>query len=226
MEAGRIGVLVAGVSQILRFERFLVDFVFNGKSQRIKDILFYTKLRSLAWVKASKDDLNINIDEWWLNPESSLIGTHNPPVLWDFHSADTVNFNIHVAATTNRAGVGGMLRTKGGVIRAIFSRLIQGVGADFAGLVSIKYALDLFIAAVWLGKAGLVVELDSKIILFWLNNPLQRPWYGWNLFGEIDQLTRKIEWIQFCLIPRERNMMATCLANAGIDSSECFKAWW
>ncbi|KAK8614991.1 hypothetical protein V6N13_068777 [Hibiscus sabdariffa] len=45
------------------------------KPESSKELLSNTKWRALVWVKASKEGLFENVDEWWQNPSNCLIGS-------------------------------------------------------------------------------------------------------------------------------------------------------
>ncbi|KAK8675090.1 hypothetical protein V6N13_033160 [Hibiscus sabdariffa] len=76
-----------------------------------------------------------------------------------------VKFSVDGSATSEKAGCGGVLRDAHGVISIMFSGPISHLESDFAELVAILKALELFKTAKWIGRAPPIVESDSKIIL-------------------------------------------------------------
>ncbi|KAL4319081.1 hypothetical protein GQ457_18G021000 [Hibiscus cannabinus] len=101
-----------------------------------------------------------------------------------------VKFNVDGAASMYGAGCGGIMHTYSGLIRAMFSGPVENDGADFAEIMTIKTALEIFIEAKWAGKEVLMVESDSQVVLNWISQPLLRPWKWWTLFEQIDRLVK------------------------------------
>ncbi|KAL4385411.1 hypothetical protein GQ457_15G023500 [Hibiscus cannabinus] len=75
----------------------------------------------------------------------------------------------------------GILQTYEGFIRAMFSGPLPELGAEYAGITTIKLAMEVFEEAGWAGVAELVVELDSKVVLNLTSNLWQRPWIWWGI---------------------------------------------
>ncbi|KAL4379161.1 hypothetical protein GQ457_02G039260 [Hibiscus cannabinus] len=103
---------------------------------------------------------------------------------------------------------------------------IIGKGTYFAKLSAVKIALEIFIEANWNGRAALLVELDSSLVVSWLNDISMRPWCWWPVLLEIDKLIRAIGNVQCCLVSRHNNIFAGCLARNGVHRRSVFKAWW
>ncbi|KAL4341053.1 hypothetical protein GQ457_08G002300 [Hibiscus cannabinus] len=72
-------------------------------------------------------------------------------------------------------GVFGALRFEGGYIRALFSGPVSNYDAAFTTLFAVKVALEVLLEAKWSENAGLVLELESHVVLNWLDSPLTRP---------------------------------------------------
>ncbi|GMJ00607.1 hypothetical protein like AT4G29090 [Hibiscus trionum] len=139
---------------------------------------------------------------------------------------DEIKFNTDGAFKDQHAGCGGVLRTDSGDIRALFSGPIQPFSADFAELVALRTALEIFIEAGWLGRANLVVESDSQTVLNWVANKSLRPWRWWSVFEDIDILRSQINQCTFVHVSRNLNQLADHLAKEGMHRPMIFKAWW
>ncbi|KAL4309428.1 hypothetical protein GQ457_01G032330 [Hibiscus cannabinus] len=70
------------------------------------------------------------------------------------------------------------------------------------------------------------MELESQVVLNWLDYPLTRPWKWWDYFEELDKLMSRSDIIHFKLVPKGENSMAASLATLGIQRNEVLKAWW
>ncbi|KAL4348557.1 hypothetical protein GQ457_17G004680 [Hibiscus cannabinus] len=77
-------------------------------------------------------------------------------------------------------------------ISIMFYGPLSPLGPDFVELVAILKALEVFKAANWIGRAPLIVESDSKVILNWLLGSLQRPWRWWKIIRDIGCLVTQI----------------------------------
>ncbi|KAK8644476.1 hypothetical protein V6N13_123782 [Hibiscus sabdariffa] len=169
----------------------------------------------------------VNDSVWCDDPiQSTLIVSGPAEQNWIPPSGDMVKFSVDGAATSDKAGCGGVLRDAHGVISIMFSGPLSPLGSEFAELGAILKALELFRAANWIGRAPLIVESDAKLILNWLSEPLQRSWRWWKIFRDIDDLVTQIGNIQFQHICREKNVLADYLAKAGLQRSHSFEAWW
>ncbi|KAL4384563.1 hypothetical protein GQ457_15G001740 [Hibiscus cannabinus] len=98
--------------------------------------------------------------------------------------------------------------------------------ADFAEFTAISTALQIFIEVSWEGNECLVIESDSKVVLHWISEPLNRPWRWWNDLMVIDALVKKIGKVLFSHVSRQCNTMADALAKEGVYRQKLFKAWW
>ncbi|KAL4346396.1 hypothetical protein GQ457_17G004770 [Hibiscus cannabinus] len=136
-----------------------------------------------------------------------------------------VKFSVDGAATSDKAGCGVVLRDAQRIISIMFYGPLSPLGPDFAELVAILKALEVFKAGNWIGRAPLIVESNSKVILNWLSDSLQRPWRWWKIFRDIGCLVTQIENIQFQHVCMEKNL-ANYLAKVGLQRSEFFESWW
>ncbi|KAL4303527.1 hypothetical protein GQ457_10G010910 [Hibiscus cannabinus] len=104
-------------------------------------------------------------------------------------------------------------------LQVIFSGPVQGVGADFAELMAIKTALDVFVETGWYKDVGIIIESDSKVVLYWVENQLSRPWHWWETFDCIDRVSRTIGGVQFRYAPRTQNGLADYFTKSGLNRS-------
>ncbi|KAL4384698.1 hypothetical protein GQ457_15G025740 [Hibiscus cannabinus] len=194
--------------------------VFRNLSKNQKDLLVFTKMRALIWIKALNEKILLKDDFWWDDPIASL-GPSNSELLQDWIPPESgcMKFNVDGSFNTVAAGCGGVLRSSNGDMRAIFSGPVEYFGSDFAELMAVKTALSIFLEAGWMGKVHLIIESDSQVVLNWISNPLLRPWKWWCFFDEIENLVRKLGSVNFSYIPRNRNNLADHLAKAGIGRS-------
>ncbi|KAL4273205.1 hypothetical protein GQ457_13G004000 [Hibiscus cannabinus] len=135
-------------------------------------------------------------------------------------------FSVAVHMDSNRLGIGGILVSERGVIRAIFSGPLLQNSLIHAGIVSIKIAMLVFLEAGHFDKGKLIVEVGSQSLTNWINNPLQRPWTWWKTLADIDVLSSHCESISFLFTPFPGNETAYWLARDGANRSELFRAWW
>ncbi|KAE8715757.1 hypothetical protein F3Y22_tig00110160pilonHSYRG00364 [Hibiscus syriacus] len=125
----------------------------------------------------------------------------------------------------SRLRFGGVLRIDSGEIRMLFSGPVESLGSEWAELIAIKTVLLVFVEAGWIDKSFIVVESNCQVVLNWIACPLMQSWKWWNIFDEVDSLSRTIFHIQFSYIPRAQNGMADFLAKEGMSRVELFKAW-
>ncbi|KAK9000739.1 hypothetical protein V6N11_081227 [Hibiscus sabdariffa] len=168
------------------------DKLFRGKSLSSLELLFQAKRRALIWIKAENKDLVLIDGDWWTHPKLSLASSSNVVTEWTPPDEGAVKFNVDGSVLLNRAGCGGVLRNHKGEVIAIFYGPAECFGADYSELVAIKMAFNLFKETNVFGKARLVIESDSQIVLNWLQNFLARPWKWWSLFEEIDRSLKEI----------------------------------
>ncbi|KAK9030039.1 hypothetical protein V6N11_031477 [Hibiscus sabdariffa] len=116
-------------------------------------------------------------------------------------------FGVFGAANFNGVGCDGALCVEGGHIRALFSGPVSNYGADFATLFAVKVALEVFLEAKWSEDVVLVMELESQVVLNWLDSPLTRPWKWWGYFEELDILMSRSDNIHFKLVPKGENII-------------------
>ncbi|KAL4324557.1 hypothetical protein GQ457_11G025030 [Hibiscus cannabinus] len=110
-----------------------------------------------------------------------------------------------------------------GVIRALSSRPIQEGNIIFAGISAIKIALEVLKTTGWAGKISLVMELDCKVILDWIANPLRCLWRWGKSLAEVDCLVSQIKSIRFDYISRHVNIVAICLAGDCLYRNDCLQ---
>ncbi|KAK8504821.1 hypothetical protein V6N12_033072 [Hibiscus sabdariffa] len=139
---------------------------------------------------------------------------------------DYLFFRVHGALAERLAGCGGVLRTKDGILRALFSGPVEEISLSFAFLAAVKIALVMFRETGWVGKVSLVLELDCKVVLNWLENPLQCPQKWWVHLVEIGRLACKLNHVKFQYISRSENLVAFELAMNGLHRQDFFTAWW
>ncbi|KAL4354799.1 hypothetical protein GQ457_06G023210 [Hibiscus cannabinus] len=106
-----------------------------------------------------------------MNSLNSVVFTNSVTAAWSPPLTGFLKFNVDGAAKESKAGCGGILRNDTGILRALFSGPLEGHGVDFAELMAIRAALELFIEAGWMGKAGLIIESDSRVVLNWIKVP-------------------------------------------------------
>ncbi|KAK8588998.1 hypothetical protein V6N12_023407 [Hibiscus sabdariffa] len=110
---------------------------------------------------------------------------------------DCLFFRVHGVLAERLAGCGGVLRTKDGILRALFSGPVEETSSAFAFLAAVKTALVMFRDTEWVGKVSLVLELDCKVVLNWSENPLQCPRKWWVHLAEIGRLASKLNHVKF-----------------------------
>ncbi|KAK8685373.1 hypothetical protein V6N13_041376 [Hibiscus sabdariffa] len=84
-------------------------------------------------------------------------------------------FGLFGVANFNGVGCGGALCFEEGHIRALFFGLVSNYGAYFTTLIVIKVTLKVLIEANWSEDVVLLMELESQVVLNWLDSPLSRP---------------------------------------------------
>ncbi|KAK8674576.1 hypothetical protein V6N13_032685 [Hibiscus sabdariffa] len=201
------------------------DVVFNGKADIVNDIMFFSKLRALMWIKVTPSIVLCGEAKWWFDPRGcfkiGFLGCHN--LLQDKELLAI--FHVHGAFADSKVAYRGVLFNKG-VIRAIFSGPASCENRLSAGLVAAKTTLEIFIAAGWANWCPLVLASDCKVLVNLIENSLQRPWALSKFFAEFDNLSCVCKLIQFRYIKRVENEMTTRLAFDGFSRRDCFKAWW
>ncbi|KAK8575648.1 hypothetical protein V6N12_063316 [Hibiscus sabdariffa] len=78
-----------------------------------------------------------------------------------------------------KVGCGGDIRDETGALRALFAGPVAVSDPDVVKLLTVKFALELFCETSWIGKVGLLVEVDSQVVLNWVSTPFTRPWRWW-----------------------------------------------
>ncbi|KAL4384857.1 hypothetical protein GQ457_15G025760 [Hibiscus cannabinus] len=103
-------------------------------------------------------------------------------------------------------GYGGILLSEKEQVRVIFAAPSLFPGLFSAELEAILVALQIFVAVEAFGGRELVVESGSRVVVNWLNYPLQRPGHRWKILADIDTLVRPLNLVSFaavCLTGRE-----------------------
>ncbi|GMI67424.1 hypothetical protein HRI_000411700 [Hibiscus trionum] len=201
--------------------------LFQNKSIDSSDLLFISKMRALIWCKATKPDSKLDEIRWWENPMSSILSQiYKPPI----NPRDNVQdgcliFNVDGAASPNLAGCGGVLCSKNGIIKAMFSGPAPPNGSDYSKIFAINTALHIFSEAGLTGSHPLVIESDSQVVINWILSAPSRPWKWWQIFEEIDKLRCGMQ-VSFTHSPRIYNSMADHLAKMGLNRNSMFKSWW
>ncbi|KAK8478946.1 hypothetical protein V6N11_021030 [Hibiscus sabdariffa] len=108
----------------------------------------------------------------------------------------------------------------------LFAGPIADSDSDVAKLLAVKFVLELFCETSWFGKVGLLVEVDSQVVLNWFSSPFTRPWRWWPQLIAIDLLTKRIGKVDFSLVDRQWNALAYGLSRDGALRASFFKAWW
>ncbi|KAE8688105.1 hypothetical protein F3Y22_tig00111000pilonHSYRG00058 [Hibiscus syriacus] len=183
-------------------------------------------MRAFAWCKALKEFTDLDEKCWWDRPAKSAVVYQSSKIIWKPPVLGQMKFNVDGSATNKSAGCGGVLRIADGYVVVMFSGPITEVNSDYAELVAIKIALEVFVESCWCGKAILIIESDSKVVLNWVQNFYVRPWRWGAVFQEIDANVLKIPKSKFVFSPRTSNNMADYLANMGLSRKIMFKASW
>ncbi|KAK8975199.1 hypothetical protein V6N11_058244 [Hibiscus sabdariffa] len=83
--------------------------------------------------------------------------------------------------------------------------------------MAMKAALELYLEASWSGVAGLIFEVDSHLVMKWLNVPALQPWRWWPLLASIYLLMKKVSNVQLCYVNRSSNSLVEGLAKDGFQ---------
>ncbi|KAK8609249.1 hypothetical protein V6N13_025555 [Hibiscus sabdariffa] len=84
-------------------------------------------------------------------------------------------------------------------------RLKKLVFEYFSGhfrVIAINTALEVFAETDWGMVVHLVVESDTKVVLFWVENHLSRSWQWWETFDNIERLSCSLSGVLFVYAPR------------------------
>ncbi|KAK8478804.1 hypothetical protein V6N11_025412 [Hibiscus sabdariffa] len=184
---------------------------------------------TLAFVYGLKADSALTgIDEsvWWLDPASSLVVEQKNCTDYAHALAGQAQFLVDGSSSASKAGFGGFLRDEVGNIRIMFSGPTENCGAEYAELMAIVTALEVFVEAGWPNNIGLSILSDSHVIIRWISDISLRPWRWWKTFRKLDDLISMIGSVQISYIPRSENKMADLLAREGASRVNLFKAWW
>ncbi|KAL4297768.1 hypothetical protein GQ457_12G027450 [Hibiscus cannabinus] len=96
------------------------DKIFNGKSVRVEDLLFHSKLRALVWLNATKGDSLGDFDGWWDNPRYVV----NHKQVKGSSDLCWMKFSVACLVSLDHSAGGGVLIANGGVYKALFSGLM------------------------------------------------------------------------------------------------------
>ncbi|KAL4377715.1 hypothetical protein GQ457_02G032010 [Hibiscus cannabinus] len=130
--------------------------------------------------------------------------------VWSPPSRGFVKFNVDGSAKSDVAGCLGVMRTRSGVVTTMFVGPLPSFGSDYAEVMAINTAVEIFINANWIGKAGLIVESGSKVELNWILKPSKKSCSWWPMFLDIDGMVKRIEHVQ-------KNLYASWLSNGMAD---------
>ncbi|KAK9018728.1 hypothetical protein V6N11_033775 [Hibiscus sabdariffa] len=108
----------------------------------------------------------------------------------------------------------------------MFSGPTENCGVEFAELMAIVTALEVFIEAGWPNNIGLSILSDSQVIIRWISDISLRPWRWWKIFRKLDGMISMIGSMQIAYIPRREIKIADLLAREGASRVNLFKAWW
>ncbi|KAK8622349.1 hypothetical protein V6N13_117270 [Hibiscus sabdariffa] len=211
----------------LTFSRPLFDRELLVLEELLKDI-GNTQIGStgdrLSWIHDRADISNEG--RWWSDPFScqEFAGVVNQILPSSLeHEA---HFYIKGIVANKRAACGGVMFVKKGEIRALCSGPVCGENRFLAGLIAVKMAIEIFKASGWVNIVSLVIFLDCRILLNWIESPMQRPWGLAKEFAALVVLRNDITHIQFHHIERSDNILAARLAHDGLSRLNWFKAWW
>ncbi|KAL4367074.1 hypothetical protein GQ457_05G013930 [Hibiscus cannabinus] len=187
------------------------DKIFNKKLSKPTDWLFHTKLRALIWLKSVQGKPIGHLDGWWVNPSAVT------NIKRKISRAFGVSFKFSVATVNinNFWAYGGILLSKKEEVRAIFAAPSLFPGLFSAELEAILVALKFFVAAEAFGGRELVVESSSRVVVNWLNFPLQRPRHRWKILADIDTLVRQLNLVSFASVCVTGRESAVWLARDG-----------
>ncbi|KAK9020700.1 hypothetical protein V6N11_010717 [Hibiscus sabdariffa] len=138
-------------------------------------------MRALVWIKASKSDSFVNADDWWERPSTCLTVGSLGLTHWPSAQVDAARFIVNLSLMGEAKGCEGILCSNDQIIKALFFGPLHVSGRDYAELVTMKIAVDIFIEAGWVGVMELVLESNSRVVLNWIKNPIARPGCGGKL---------------------------------------------
>ncbi|KAL4290501.1 hypothetical protein GQ457_14G019430 [Hibiscus cannabinus] len=164
------------------------EIIFNNKVHKMFGLVFFTKIIALFWIKATNFAGLLDESSWWDDPVSSISMLNLSGERLSLSPVGTITVTINGAACHDRAGCGGVLREALGNIRLLFSCPIPTHGLGYTVVMAVFFGLDLFREANWIDKIFLIVELDSSLVLSWINEKSHRPWSWWKVFYVIDRL--------------------------------------
>ncbi|KAL4384663.1 hypothetical protein GQ457_15G028880 [Hibiscus cannabinus] len=145
------------------------DKIFEGKTSNFLDLLYQAKLKALTWLKANMCCDMLSETCWFVRPSASFhptslskaIGTHTGQIF----------FQICGLRRSERYGCGGFLPTK------------EVVSEQLA----VKIALDIFSRFNGMGDLELVIEINSQVVLNWLESHTLRLGKLWEIFEDYEQ---------------------------------------
>ncbi|EOY09986.1 Uncharacterized protein TCM_025355 [Theobroma cacao] len=118
------------------------------------------------------------------------------------------------------------LQDSQGHVKGVFYDPLGIQDSNVVELLAIYNALKLFAFTSSVGSYKLIVEIDSKVVISWVLEGVQRPWNAWRTFNAINRLCATIACIRFIHTSfREATTMAVVM-KFGMDGEEMFYAWW
>ncbi|KAG8480311.1 hypothetical protein CXB51_024753 [Gossypium anomalum] len=147
-------------------------------------------MRALLWIRSVYDELMLQENFWWICPNRCRIDSlkSKPAALiWRPTPYGCLKFNVCGIANKDRAGCGGVLRDKEGVVRALFSGSVVANDTDLAEIRAIKVALEAFLAMNWKLNDSLFIEIGSIVVFYWCANKSMRPWSLQAIFADIER---------------------------------------
>ncbi|TYJ38376.1 hypothetical protein E1A91_A05G439600v1 [Gossypium mustelinum] len=181
------------------------EIVFYNKVLTMDTLIFHSKLRALLWVRAAAEECRFQERLWWLYPYRCRL-SNSGSAGWCFPPLGCLKFNVSGVALEGESSVGGVMRDKEGIVRALFSGPSVACEVESAELGAIIIAMDVFSDIGWKGSCFLIVEMGSR--------------------EELDRMRVCARKLTFTLAEAGGNEMADALASAGISRPCLFKAWW
>ncbi|KAK8544354.1 hypothetical protein V6N13_056136 [Hibiscus sabdariffa] len=122
--------------------------------------------RSNSWAAVLDENYNHGVS--LVDEDVELSEAHSEGETTRFHTPllsrlelkDYLFFRVHGALAERLAGCGGVLRTKDGILRALFSGPVEEISLSFAFLAAVKIALVMFRETGWVGKGSSVIRRD------------------------------------------------------------------
>ncbi|KAL4383977.1 hypothetical protein GQ457_15G020320 [Hibiscus cannabinus] len=120
------------------------------------DLVFCSKLRALFWIKVSKLVGSLDELSWWFDPMQPYTTNTISTSSWEPPPLGTTKLKVDGAASSDKAGCGGVLRKASRVIRVMFSYPIEAIGSEYVEIMAILTGLSLIGEANWDGQEALI----------------------------------------------------------------------